>query len=81
MVTRLHELAESCRQEIEMHCRPVGRVSNAVPLTWYDESHPYIVAMYDTGGNPRPRDEQFAQPVAKFNRPIIGSTTPRKETP
>jgi arylsulfatase A-like enzyme len=27
--------------------RPVGRVENAVPLTYYDEDFPYIIAMYD----------------------------------
>ncbi len=29
------------------NCRPPGRVENPVPLTEYDETHPYIEAMYD----------------------------------
>jgi arylsulfatase A len=30
-----------------VNCRPVGRVDNPKPLTVFDPSHPYIVAMYD----------------------------------
>ncbi len=29
------------------NCRPIGRIEHGVPLTEYDPSHPYIVAMYD----------------------------------
>jgi len=72
VVLRLRKLADTYRDEIEQNCRPCGRVANPVPLTTYDVAHPYIVAMYDTGGVPRPRAEQSAQPPANFNRPIIG---------
>jgi hypothetical protein len=27
--------------------RPIGEVSDPVPLTQYDENHPYMIAMYD----------------------------------
>lgn len=30
-----------------VNCRPIGRVDDPKPLTAFDPSHPYIVAMYD----------------------------------
>jgi arylsulfatase A len=30
-----------------VNCRPAGRVDDPKPLTGFDPSHPYIVAMYD----------------------------------
>jgi len=56
IVFRLKALLEQCRKDlgdaatgvIGSGNRPIGRVSNPKPLTEYDESHPYIVAMYDS---------------------------------
>ena len=56
IVFRLKALLEQCREDlgdastgvIGSGNRPIGRVSNPKPLTEYDESHPYIVAMYDS---------------------------------
>jgi hypothetical protein len=74
-VARLRALAETLARDIDAHRRPCGRVEHPVPLTQYDPDHPYIVAMYDSGGNPRPRAEQYAQPHPGFDGAIIG---PRK---
>ena len=55
IVARLEALAEECRNDIGdtvlgvkgENARPIGRVSDAAPLTNFDPDHPYIVAMYD----------------------------------
>lgn len=59
VVAKLMAYAEEVRQELgddetnRVGCgnRPVGRVENPKTLTEYDEDHPYMVAMYDIGGN------------------------------
>lgn len=56
IVEELMALADAARQDlgdsvkgIEGNgCRPIGRVDDPKPLAVYDESHPYIVAAYDT---------------------------------
>jgi hypothetical protein len=50
-------------------------VAKPETLTHYDETHPYIVAMYDSQGRLRPREELVAAPGEKFTGEIIG---PRK---
>ncbi len=55
IVERLEALAEGCRKELGdsltgvtgSACRPPGKVENAHPLTQYDPTHPYIIALYD----------------------------------
>lgn len=55
IVKLLNEKAEECRKDLGdnvrgvkgARVRPIGRVRNAVPLTFYDEDHPYIIALYD----------------------------------
>ena len=55
VVTELMKHIEAARADLGdkgtgaegANCRPIGRVKNAVPLTVYDPSHPYIEAMYD----------------------------------
>jgi hypothetical protein len=79
-VKRLHALAERCREDIGdgltgadgANCRPCGRVDDPKWLTNYDPSHPYIVAMYDSQGRTRHRDEQVADPFPKYKGPIVG---------
>ncbi len=80
VVARLQGLADGAREDLGDHrtgaeganCRPCGVVADPRPLTEYREDHPYIVAMYDTGGIPRPRAEQVASPGPSFRRPVIG---------
>lgn len=60
IVKELEAAAEAGREELgdALHsiegtgCRPIGRVKNPRPLCEYDESHPYIVAAYDTPDMP-----------------------------
>lgn len=55
VVRQLEELADACRQDLGdaftdvpgANVRPIGKVSNPKPLTTYDHTHPYVVAMYD----------------------------------
>lgn len=55
VVARLEKLLEDCRKDLGdealgikgTHIRPSGTVANPAPLTEYDESHPYMVSMYD----------------------------------
>lgn len=55
VVKELTEILDTYRQDIGdsaqeitgSNCRPVGKVSNPVPMTQYDPNHPYIDAMYD----------------------------------
>jgi len=55
IVQELEELLQGCRLCLGDEAagitgkdvRPIGRVNNAVPLTYYDENHPYMAAMYD----------------------------------
>jgi arylsulfatase A-like enzyme len=55
VVSRLELLAEKCREDLGddlagangVACREPGRVENPKPLTQYDVSHPYMVALYD----------------------------------
>lgn len=55
IVAALMQKVEQCRADMGdavtgvtgSNVRPIGRVENAKPLTEYDSSHPYIVAMYD----------------------------------
>lgn len=42
-----HELGDQANGVVGSACRPLGRVTNAKPLTDYDPDHPYIIAMYD----------------------------------
>ncbi len=54
-VARLQGLADAAREDLGdavtgregANCRPCGWVDDPKPLTDYDESHPYIEAMYD----------------------------------
>ncbi len=79
-VAELQKLAEAAREDlgdsltgaVGRNCRPCGRVANPVTLTQYDAAHPYIVAMYDTGGKTRRREEMVATPPEKFRGTIIG---------
>ena len=41
------DLGDSCKGILGKNKRSVGFVENPVPLTEYDENHPYIIAMYD----------------------------------
>jgi arylsulfatase A-like enzyme len=53
----LDELMEECRRDLGDDItgvsgtgrRPIGRVANPKPLTTFDPSHPYYMAMYDIG--------------------------------
>jgi len=55
VVARLMEKIEACREDLgdaftgtkPKNVREIGRVENAKPLTFYDENHPYIIALYD----------------------------------
>ncbi len=55
VVTRLQDLLSACRAELgDAACgvtgsgvRPIGRVDDPTPLTHFDPTHPYIMAMYD----------------------------------
>ncbi|HHV10824.1 MAG TPA: sulfatase-like hydrolase/transferase [Clostridiales bacterium] len=55
IVERMQEMLAECRQDLGDQAkgfygdnvRPIGRVENPVPLTEYDENHPYIIKMYD----------------------------------
>ena len=55
IVDRLMEKIEACRQDMGdsvtgitgKNVRPIGRIQNPRPLTQYDETHPYIIALYD----------------------------------
>jgi arylsulfatase A-like enzyme len=55
IVAELQQVAAQARAELGddatgdegSQTRPCGKVTNARPLTAYDPSHPYIVAMYD----------------------------------
>ena len=55
VVARLQALADQARDDLGdtvtgaegKNCRPCGWVEEAKPLTAYDETHPYIEAMYD----------------------------------
>jgi arylsulfatase A-like enzyme len=55
IVAKLEARLDECRKDLGdslagmegENRRPIGRVDNAKPLTEYDESHPYIVALYD----------------------------------
>lgn len=55
IVAELMKKVEACREDLgdeftktkAKNNREVGRVENAKPLTTYDESHPYIIALYD----------------------------------
>jgi len=55
VVAELQAKLQACREDIGdeaegvagANVRPIGRVENPKPLTEYDESHPYIIAMYD----------------------------------
>ena len=70
VVRELNRLADACRRDIGDaltgaagdNRRPVGRVEHPETLTHYDPDHPYIVAMYDTGGQTRRREEMVATP-------------------
>lgn len=42
-----NKLGDQGRLNFGTECRPAGKVENPVPLTYYDENHPYIVALYD----------------------------------
>ena len=54
-VERLSRLLEACRQDLGdeasgipgRNIRPAGRVDHPNTLTHYDDSHPYMVALYD----------------------------------
>lgn len=54
---RLETLLRQCREDLGDSAtgvagkgtRPIGRISNPKPLTEYNEKHPYIIAMYDSG--------------------------------
>lgn len=55
IVSALTAEIEACRADlgddavgVPGNVRPAGRVENPVPLTVYDENHPYITAIYDT---------------------------------
>lgn len=56
IAAELNALLDECRRDLGDEAtgvkgggnRPVGRVENPEPLTAYDESHPYIIAMYDS---------------------------------
>ncbi len=56
IVKALEALIEDCRKDlgderlgiIGAGVRPIGRVDDPRPLTEYDETHPYIIALYDT---------------------------------
>jgi len=56
IVQELRAAADTMRQDLGDSltgvsgngCRPIGRVDNPKPLAVYNESHPYIVAAYDT---------------------------------
>lgn len=41
------DLGDAGTATVGINRRPLGRVTNATPLTEYDPSHPYIEAMYD----------------------------------
>ena len=55
IVAELMKKVEACRRDMGdavtgvagENVRPIGRVRNPRPLTHYDESHPYIIALYD----------------------------------
>ncbi len=55
VVQRLIKIMDKCREDIGdsrtgvtgKNIRPCGVAENAKPLTEYDETHPYIIAMYD----------------------------------
>lgn len=55
VVADLMAKVEACRKDLGdsitgvegENCRPIGHVENAKPMTEYDESHPYIIALYD----------------------------------
>jgi arylsulfatase A-like enzyme len=84
-VKRLQALADVARQDIGdtatqtegANRRPCGRVENPQPLTEYDPSHPYIMAMYDSHGRTHPRDEMVARPFEKFRWPVVGPQAPQ----
>lgn len=80
IVSELLKLADTIREDIGdalqnaegANRRPCGYVENPKTLTYYEKDYPYIVAMYDINGSPRPRSEMYAQPPEKFNKSIIG---------
>jgi len=55
IVKNLNQLADRYKKDLGddatgiegKKIRPKGRITNASPLTTYDENHPYIIAMYD----------------------------------
>ena len=55
VVRALQAVADRMREELGdvvtgapgQRCRAIGRVDHPVPLTTYDENHPYYMAMYD----------------------------------
>lgn len=55
VVSDLMARIDACRRDLGdeatgvngENVRPIGRVDNPKPLTKYDQSHPYIIAMYD----------------------------------
>jgi arylsulfatase A-like enzyme len=55
IVASIEQIMDQCRLDLGddlegiqgKNCRPAGKVDNPKPLTEYDSSHPYIIAMYD----------------------------------
>jgi arylsulfatase A-like enzyme len=84
VVRDLERLADACRRDLGdgstgaagERRRPAGCVAQPRTLTQYDPGHPYIVAMYDSGGRVRRREEMVAAPPADWKFPTIGPQAP-----
>lgn len=59
IIKKMKQVVKNCREDLgddlrmmKGDNRPIGRVKDPEPLTHYDPSHPYMIAMYDlSGGN------------------------------
>jgi hypothetical protein len=50
----------------ELHDLAADIGANPVPMVALDPTHPYVVAMYDSAGKTRRREEMFPQPPPNF---------------